>query len=466
MTSSTIAAIATPAGCGGIGIVRISGPQSFFIGSQLFRPHNQSTQMISGNRFLFKSHRVYFGHLLNVKGTVFLDEVLIIFMKAPKSYTREDVVEIHCHAGLHTLKAILNTVFDAGATSAEPGEFTKRAYLNGRIDLTQAEAVIDLINAKSEVAREIAFSQISGNLKNAIIGFQDFLTVILAQCQAEIEFSEEISGMVNTETLSQKIQDQLISPIEKLIHNHDQSFFLTKRFRMIIIGAPNVGKSSLMNCLARKEKSIVTPHPGTTRDLIEEYIQIQGTPMVLADTAGLHDSEDPIETIGINITLKQIQSADLILFVLEAGRPLTENELRICEMLINKQVIFIVNKIDLTQEPSSFELPFGLSSFPSVYTSALKKHGIESLERTIEDFITKKISVFQDPVLPNIRQKKLLLNTLDSISHFNAGLSINIPLDLLVIDLIDAIRCLHEITGKLFHDDILDQVFNDFCIGK
>ncbi|MFH2065829.1 MAG: tRNA uridine-5-carboxymethylaminomethyl(34) synthesis GTPase MnmE [Pseudomonadota bacterium] len=466
MTSSTIAAIATPAGRGGIGIVRISGPQSFSIGSQLFRAYNQSIQKPSDSHFPFQSHRVYFGQLLNFKETAFLDEVLIIFMKAPKSYTREDVVEIQCHAGHQVLKSILNAVFDAGAIPAEPGEFTKRAYLNGRIDLTQSEAVIDLINARSEISREIAFSQISGNLKNVISGFQEFLTAVLAQCQAEIEFSENVTEMIETVILSQKIQDHVIAPIEKLIHNHEQSFFLTESFRAIIIGAPNVGKSSLMNCLARKEKSIVTPHPGTTRDLIEEYVQIQGTPTVLADTAGLHESEDPVEAIGIEITLKQIHSADLILFVLQAGRPLTKNEFHICKMLNNKQVIFIFNKTDLTQETSSVKLPYRFSAFPSVHTSALKNIGIDTLEKTIEEFIAKKISVFQDPLVPNIRQKQLLLNTLDSLSHFIRGLSINIPLDLLVIDLIDAIRYLNEITGKLLQYDILDQIFNKFCIGK
>jgi tRNA modification GTPase len=466
MNSSTIAAITTPAGRGGIGIVRISGPLSFSIGLQLFKPLNKSNTSIIGKRFPYKTHRVYFGHFYSYHQNTPIDEVLIVFMKSPRTYTREDVVEVHGHAGYQTLKSILRAVLDAGAVLAEPGEFTKRAYLNGRIDLTQAEAVIDLINARSDLSREIAFSQITGNLRKYISDIRKLLVDIMTRIQAEIDFPDEVPISIKRDTLYSEIHDHVVLRIKKLIKNHDQFYFLNEGIQAIIIGAPNVGKSSLMNRLSRKEKSIVTSYPGTTRDLIEEHVQFFGFPMVLTDTAGLHESKDPVEILGIDMALSKIQKADLVLFVLQAGHPLSENELRISELIFKKRVILVFNKIDLLSEFCEIEVPATLAGFESVYISALKNIGMESLETTIENIISQKIQDFHDSVLPNIRHKYLLEKSLASLFRLLEGVLSGTPTDLLALDLNEAITQLSQISGENIHLDVLDQIFNDFCIGK
>jgi len=466
MTPSTIAAISTPAGHGGIGIVRISGPQSFSIGLQLFRPLRRSQPPTSSSRFPYTTHRVYFGHFHSFHNQVPIDEVLIVFMKSPRTYTREDVVEIHAHAGYQTLQSILKAVLDAGAELADPGEFTKRAYLNGRIDLTQAEAVVDIINARSDLAREIAFSQINGNLKEIISDIRKSLIDIQTRIQAEIDFPDEVPDSITIDTLFPEIQDHIILPIQKLIKNHDQFSFLKEGIQSIIIGAPNVGKSSLMNHLSRKDKSIVTAFPGTTRDLIEEHVQFYGIPMVLTDTAGLHESSDPVESLGIERALSKIKQADLVLFMLQAGHPLTHNELHISELVNEKQVILVFNKVDLLAENREIELPKTLSRFPSVYISVLKNTGLDLLKTIIENCISQKIEGFHDSLMPNTRHKNLLDKTLSSLYRLIEGLSSRAPSDLWVLDLNDAIMQLGQISGENLYPDILDQIFNKFCIGK
>lgn len=465
MTSSTIAAISTPSGHGGIGVVRMSGIQSFSIGLQLFRPLKKIPPSSSG-RFPYKTHRVYFGHFYSFHKQVPIDEVLIVFMKSPRTYTREDVVEIHAHAGYQTLKSILKAVVDAGAELADPGEFTKRAYLNGRIDLTQAEAVIDIINARSDLAREVAFSQITGNLKETITDIRKSLIDIQTRIQAEIDFPDEVPGSITIDTLFSEVQELIILPIQKLIQNHDQFSFLKEGIQCIIIGAPNVGKSSLMNRLSRKDKSIVTAFPGTTRDLIEEHVQFNGIPIVLTDTAGLHDSTDPIETLGIERALSKIKQADLVLFMLQAGIPLTQNELQISELLIEKHVILIFNKVDLLIGQREVELPETLSHCPSVHISALKNTGLDLLEAIIENKISQAISGFNDFLMPNARHKNLLDKSIASLYRLMEGLSSKAPIDILVIDLNDAIMQLGQISGESLYPDVLDQIFNSFCIGK
>jgi tRNA modification GTPase len=466
MLFSTIAAIATPAGRGGIGIVRISGPQSFPIGLYLFKPHRKYNESTLCIRFPYKTHRFYFGHFHDYHQNTPIDEVLIVFMKAPRTYTREDVVEIHGHGGYQTLTSILKAVLDAGAILAEPGEFTKRAYLNGRIDLTQAEAVINLINARSNLSREVAFSQITGNLRKRILDIRKLLIDMMTRIQAEIDFPDEIPVSINRNMLFSEIHNHVVMPIQNLIKNHDQYYFLNEGIQTVIIGAPNVGKSSLMNCLSRKEKSIVTSYPGTTRDLIEEHVQFIGFPMVLTDTAGLHDSKDPVEILGIDKALAKIQRADLILFVLQAGHPLTENELRISKLIMNKHVILVFNKIDLLAEYREIDLPETLAGFKSVFISTLLNTGMDSLKTIIENVISQKMEGFHDSLLPNIRHKNLLEKSMASLLRLSEGLLSGIPTDLLILDLNDAIIHLGQIFGEDTPPDILDQIFKDFCIGK
>ena len=466
MIPTTIAAIATPAGHGGIGIIRISGPLSFSIGSHLFVPRRARSPQGKSVSFPYRSHHVYFGWLQDYQQTNLIDEVLIIFMQGPKTYTCEDVVEIHCHSGHQILQSILCSVFEAGAVPAAPGEFTKRAFLNGRIDLTQAESVIDLINARSEIAREIAFSHISGQLKEKVLFFTDKLGSILAHLQASIEFPDDVEDEIDLDHIKSEITSLIIHPIEKLIANHDMSSCLTSNMRAILVGPPNVGKSSLMNLLARKQKSIVTPQPGTTRDLIEEHLPFFGAPMVLADTAGLHETDDIIETIGIGITKEQIALADLILFVVQADMPFSQNEQSICRIFKGKPVILIINKIDLVPNITPIVQPVDFPFYSCVHTSATENLGIDSLHQAITSFVNEKLSVFSDPIVPNVRQMKLLESALASLNRFIAGLSCLTPLDLLVLDLQDAMDCLDKISGNAVPLDILDRIFNEFCIGK
>jgi tRNA modification GTPase len=316
------------------------------------------------------------------------------------------------------------------------------------------------------LALEIAFSQITGNLKESISGIRKSLSDIQTRIQAEIDFPDEIPDSIIIDPLISEIQQHIIFPIQKLIQNHDQFSFLKEGIQAIIIGAPNVGKSSLMNYLSRKDKSIVTAYPGTTRDLIEEHINFYGFPMLLTDTAGLHSSTDPIETLGMERALSKIKQADLILFMLQAGHPLTQNELQISELLLEKHVILVFNKVDLLTKHPEIELPVTLSRFPSVYISVLKNTGLDSLEVIIENKISQSIEGFNDFLMPNIRQKNLLDKTLASLYRLIEGVCSKVPSDLWVLDLRDAIMHLDQISGENLYPDVLDQIFNNFCIGK
>jgi len=465
MSHSTITAIATPAGQGGIGIIRISGPEAFSIGVSVFhRAGNQDNN--SGLLENIKTNHFYYGYVRSHVENKIIDEVLVNFMKAPHTYTREDVVEIQGHSGIQTLKSILDTVIQKGAKLARPGEFTKRAFLNGRIDLSQAEAVIDLINARSNLSLEIATSQISGGLKRKISDIRTVLLEILSQIEVAIDFPEDAGDNFDRKDMSSRIQHQAIKPIQKLIKNHNSSFLLKQGIKTTIVGAPNVGKSSIMNRLSKRDKSIVTPYPGTTRDLIEEHVDFFGAPMVLTDSAGLHSSDDPVERMGIERAIKQIQMSDLVLFIIVAGAKSTQNELGIFKLIKDKQVIIVNNKSDLVEDGEAFDMPKVFKNVSNVSVSALKNVGFNRLRNEIEKKINQKIKNFDDPIVPNLRHLKALEDSLASVESVYEGILNSLPGDLLAVDLGESIRHLSDITGENPSPDILDRIFSEFCIGK
>ena len=353
MDQSTIAAISTPVGPGGIGILRISGPNAYTILERLFvrvrRQRHPSGRSPSGTP-AYLSHRVYYGHIVDPEQGVPIDEVLVIYMQAPNSFTREDVVEIQSHSGYVVLDRLLNAVLDSGAVLSEPGEFTKRAFLHGRIDLTQAEAVIDLINAPCEAAVQMANRQMAGMLKRQVEAILAAAMQVRAHLEADLEFAATETVQISPGIVLERLQRDVLAPIERLIQSHQETAIYRDGVTLSIIGVPNVGKSSLLNRLVQKETAIVSEIPGTTRDLIREYVSINGIPVVVCDTAGLHDSDDPIECIGIQKAQDQIERSDILLFVIDATRPLSQNEEKLIDKFKKMKTLFLINKTDIAEQ--------------------------------------------------------------------------------------------------------------------
>jgi tRNA modification GTPase len=464
MENDTVAAISTPVGSGGIGIIKISGKDALSIAASIFKRSSNRSRNISTS-YQIQSHRLYHGSIINPENNKPVDEVLLSVMTAPHSYTKEDVVEINVHSGLLVLRTILDIVISKGARLAEPGEFTKRAFLNGRIDLTQAEAVVDLINAKSSRALEIANVQSEGGLRHYVEGVIKILTDILIKIEASIDFPEDVET-ADTKTLTDTIENEVIKNIEKLITDYNEGHVLRDGIRIVIAGRPNVGKSSLMNRLLKKEHAIVTTIPGTTRDILEETLIISGIHTIITDTAGLHDSDDPIEMIGMNKTREKIAGADIILFMVDAVNPFINEDYEIYRIIKERPVIVVINKIDRAPEDVEIKRGDELKMLPAVKISALYNTGIESLKETVKKQFEKMTNYYSGDILPNMRQKKALEKSLDSVKLFVHGLQSGLPFELVSIDLKDAIDSLKEVIGLKIKDDIIGQIFNRFCIGK
>ena len=346
MNDSTITAVATPPGKGGIGIIRISGKDALSIAESIFvkkqrknLPEKNKEKSFSNKGQYFESHKLYLGNIINEKKGKKIDEVLLSVMKAPNSYTKEDVVEINAHSGQIALNEILKLVLEKGARLARPGEFTKRAFINGRIDLTQAEAVIDIINARTEKSLEIANSLIDGRLKNRISLIRNSLINVLAEIDAGIDFPDEVGEDLNKNEIKKRINNEAVKPLKELLENYQRGHVFKEGIRLVVAGKPNVGKSSLMNSMANKERAIVTSLPGTTRDVIEETININGIPAIISDTAGLHDSNDPVEVIGIKKAYEHINVSDIVLFMIDASEKLTKEDYKIKKDFKNKPAI-------------------------------------------------------------------------------------------------------------------------------
>jgi tRNA modification GTPase len=466
MKHTTIAAISTPVGSGGIGIIKITGPQALKIGSAIFKKNKKlsststSPQAPSNG---FKSHFLYHGYILSDDDM--LDEVLFTYMKGPHSYTGEDVVEIQAHSGNVVLTAIMDMVLKKGAAIAEPGEFTRRAFLNGRIDLTQAEAVIDLIQAKSINSAKIAASHIHGDLKKEIFHIRQVLFSILSIVEAGIDFPDDVGELMDTDHQLRRIKQEVIDPLQQLMDQFDSGNFLRDGISMAIVGRPNVGKSSLMNRLLNKERAIVTAFPGTTRDTIEEFINIEGIPVRITDTAGIQDTQDPVEIIGIQRTRETLNDAQLILFMTDVTNAFVQTELDIIETIPKEKLIFVVNKSDLIgnkKRPRSF-----FSDSPTVYTSALHNEGIQKLKHVIKNRISHSFNYDDSLTLvPNLRQKMAVEQTAMILHRVQQGIQEHIPMELIAIDLRDAIDTLSEVIGERIKGDVLDHIFEQFCIGK
>ncbi len=475
MDTSTIAAIATPSGRGGIGIIKISGAQAISIATAIFRPRDSGRRFRTTVRSLspgenetsFPSHKLVYGQIVDPENGHVLDEVLVSVMKAPRTYTREDVVEINAHGGAVALQSILASVLKQGARLAEPGEFTKRAFLNGRIDLTQAEAVIDVINARTAKSLQIATAQMDGHLRKEVESIREMLINFMARVEAAIDFPEDVEDLVDSRRTAAEMQGQVVQPLQKLIQSHFDARILRDGLKVAVVGKPNVGKSSLLNRLVQKDRAIVTSIPGTTRDVIEETVNIQGIAVILSDTAGLHDTSDPVETIGIEKTLEHVNGSDLVLFLVEAHRPFSEEDYHIYDNVKTKPLIIAINKIDLVSQGKHIVIPDSWSDCEQICISALYGQGIDILKEKIFNLAAGKNPIeLDDVIVPNLRHKAALERSLNAAEAIVSEMQNGTAIDLVAITTREAIDALDETLGINVKVDILEQIFSQFCIGK
>ena len=459
MKNQTIAAVATPMGRGGIGIIRISGDHALHVAEAVFKaskPHNSIV-----------SHRLYHGHVVDPATGCTMDEVLLAVMKKPHSYTREDVVEIQTHSGPVVLSATLELVLRAGARLAEPGEFTKRAFLNGRIDLTQAEAVIDIITAKTEQSLKIAAAQIKGSLKEEIESVRDTLISIRATLEAAIDFPDETQNIVDSGSIGNKLTVRVATVLERLLAQYRSGHLIRDGIKVLIVGRPNVGKSSLLNRFVQKDRAIVTSIPGTTRDFLEEAININGLPATIIDTAGLQKTENPVELIGMEKTRAHIEIADLILFLVEADRPLVSEDHLIYKQIHQKPVILVLNKSDLVRDDRRVTIPERWRRKPQVETSTLYGQGVAELRTEIvQTVLGKEPLVGGDAIVPNVRHTIALENALKAVQKTVTALETRMEPELASLDVQEAIDSIDDILGINTKADVLNAVFSQFCIGK
>jgi tRNA modification GTPase len=465
--NATIAAIASPAGTGGISIIKISGPQALAIASLLFRS-SPATAAEAGPGSGFQSHHLHYGHIVDPASGRTVDEVLLAVMKAPRTYTREDVAEINSHGAPAAVQAIFELVLRHGARLAEPGEFTRRAFLNGRIDLTQVEAVSDLINARSARALEISAAQMKGALRQEILTVRGCCVELLARIEAEIDFPEDVGDALDGQALRRDLHDRVIEPVRRLIRMYVDGRVVREGLTVALVGRANVGKSSLMNCLLGRERAIVTPLPGTTRDAIEDVLVINGVPVSLWDTAGLQEPGNPVESLGMQKTLERVEQADLILLVLEAHRPLAEDDFRVFSHIRSKSVVVVFNKIDLVAGGSvESKLPPDWPQSRRVATCALKGLGLEELRAMIvQSAWTEKALDGAGTIMPNLRQKKILERCIEAAEAAAICLDNGGTPELVAIHVKENVDLLDEILGSRVKTDILENIFSRFCIGK
>ncbi|MEG6617235.1 tRNA uridine-5-carboxymethylaminomethyl(34) synthesis GTPase MnmE [Peptococcaceae bacterium 1198_IL3148] len=460
MLDDTIAAIATPLGEGGIGIVRISGSESIEIAKKIFKPkYNNNWHQGPG-------FRVVYGHVIDKNNQQPIDEVLLTIMRGPKSFTGEDVIEINCHGGILPLRKILNIVLKNGAVLAEPGEFSKRAFLNGRLDLAQAESIINIIRSKTEKALEISMGQLQGRLSTQINILQNDLLGILAQIEAKIDFPEDDIDEVTLEDVVQKCSN-IKDDLNKLIASADNGKIYQEGVKTVIVGKPNVGKSSILNALTKENRAIVTEIPGTTRDIIEEIININGIPLKIIDTAGLRETDDLVERIGVERSRELINEADLILFVVDASLGLKEEDYEIIKLIENKKIMVIINKIDVKDVKIDRNQISKLLPGPIIEISALYAQGLECLEQQIAELILGgQITVDDQVLVTSARHKQALEKARDHVQEIINGIKADVPGDIVSIDVKSAWEALGEITGTTVGEDLVDKIFKDFCIGK
>lgn len=459
-SNDTIAAISTALGEGGIGIVRLSGPESFNIAQKVFKPQKKKSFEE------FKNRTLYLGHIIEPESGEIIDEVLVSFFKGPYTYTREDMVEINCHGGLVAQRRILAVVLNQGAKIAEPGEFTKRAFLNGRIDLSQAEAVIDIIRAKTDRALLMANKQLSGGLSNKIKKIRSDLLNLIAHIEANIDFPEEDIPEAEPEYILNEIIKGR-NMVKDLLESAGAGRILREGLSTLILGNTNVGKSSLLNTLLKDERAIVTDIPGTTRDVIEEYIDIKGIPIKIIDTAGIRQTSDEVEKIGIERAMKYLEDAELVLLMFDASRKLTDDDINLIKLVREKLTITIINKTDLPTSVDEEKLKHELSAEKIIKISALKEEGIEELKEAIYDTIYDKIGIMDEGlVAAGERQRIVLKEAYDSLDKALDSMRIGMPIEMVEVDIRDSWEKLGEITGDTVREDIIKTIFHNFCIGK
>lgn len=457
MKTDTIAAIATAMSSSGIGIVRISGEEAVLVADRIFemKNHKKLSEM--------PTHSIHYGHIHDEDEVI--DEVMVLLMRGPKSYTREDTVEIDCHGGVYVMKRILETVIRHGARPAEPGEFTKRAFLNGRIDLSQAESVIDVIYSKNDFALKSSLSQLSGSVSEKIRDIRGTVLHEIAFIESALDDPEHISLEGYPEQLSEIVSD-VVDKIEKLLANSDNGKMLKEGISTVIVGKPNAGKSSLLNTLVGEEKAIVTDIAGTTRDVLEEQINLNGVLLNVIDTAGIRDTEDVVEKIGVERAKKYLKDADLVIYVVDTSTALDENDAEIMELLRDRYAIILLNKSDLEQITTVEDVRKHLDK-TMIPISAKEQTGIDALEKEIKEmFFSGKVTFNDEVYITNIRQKTALQEALRSLKLVQQSIEDDMPEDFYSIDLMNAYEELGTIIGEAVEDDLVNEIFSKFCMGK
>ncbi len=455
----TIAAIATPIGIGGIGIIKISGRNAKNIAQKIFRPKRPIES--------FDSFRLCLGHIIDPKSNLPVDEVLLSIMHAPFSYTREDVVEVNSHSGYTILSRILQIILQAGARLANPGEFTLRAFLNGRIDLTQAEAIIDLINAKGDMSVQLAASQLAGGLGTRIKEIRQVIVEILARINASIDFPDEEFTAITRSHIADHINKKILKPIKEFIATYAQRKIWHEGIAVVIVGRVNVGKSSILNRLLQEERAIVTPIPSTTRDILECTVNIEGLLLRLIDTAGIRKVRGKVEQKGVDLTKTQLGLADLTLFVIDRSRPLNQHDLELLREIDKKNTIGVINKIDLPARLKEKKINSIFEYLPKVNISALTGEGFKELNKAIfTRVMDKKIDTSPAPIIPNLRHKMALTKAAEFLEDASRNLIDGFPLETVAADLSWAKDAVDEITGDKSNEEILNEIFSRFCIGK
>lgn len=460
MFDDTIAAISTPIGTGGIGIVRVSGNKAFDIGAKIFCSIKNKDIKFA------QTHTIQYGNIINPLTSKIIDEGLIMIMKAPATYTKEDIIEINCHGGILSIQKVLEAVLNSGARLAEPGEFTKRAFLNGRIDLSQAEAVIDVINSKTELFHNSALNQLDGSISNKIKEYRNELLTLIAHIEAAIDYPEHDIEENTYNTIEIKTKE-LIGKINDLISTADTGKIIREGIKTVIVGKPNVGKSSLLNALLREQRAIVTDIPGTTRDILEENINLNGIALRIIDTAGIRETDDIIERLGVEKSKNFAKKADLILMLLDNSKSLSNEDISIFQLLKNRNYIVIINKTDLTRELEYNKINNYIDTKNIVELSVKDNIGINLLEDKLKNmFFSGQIDTSNDVFITNIRHKNSLIRAKESLLEVINTINLGMPEDCISIDLQKSYEILGEITGETVDEDIIDKIFSEFCLGK
>jgi len=457
-SQDTIAAISTPHGNGGIGIIRISGEKAFEIAAEIFIGRKNFDEI--------KTHTINYGKIVDPKSGEILDEVLLSKMKKPNTFTREDVVEINCHGGTVVLKNILELILKKGARLAEPGEFTKRAFLNGRLDLSQAEAVIDLINAKTSESSKAAMNQLEGKLSVKLKEARSKLIEVLAHIEVTVDYPEHDIEEITGEKVYSEIKE-IREKLNNIIKGFEKGRIIREGINAVIVGRPNVGKSSLLNELTGKNRAIVTDIPGTTRDIIEDYINLNGVPVKIIDTAGIRETEDLVEKIGVEKTHKELETADLIIMMIDAFKGIEKEDMEILDRAKDKKVIVILNKIDIADEDKLVEIESKIKNKKVIRMSLKQGIGTDELaDAVVELFVKGEVSLNNEVLITNVRHKNLIDKAIESIDYAINAYKSGMPLDMITIDIVNSAQFLGEITGESVSEDVMNEIFSRFCLGK